>query len=398
MGATSPLVEARSVNQSCSLGDPHTTVWPGRPPGIAGRFETEGRIVFDERPRHPWEFMATGTGVTGLTVTVDRSLRIQLNHASSFDESATQRTLGVLRIDGEGQPFATSDSIWMEHDLRRSVIEVIASGGDGLVRVQVRAHVLLDVIRIDVIDERARAGPLTMVLEKDYPHQDDLVDDKVYLSWHTNHSSVYEAANAWSGFDMEEDGRDLFHRRCFGTAMRLDSEGAKGLWSAGHLTVDASERHTLWIAGASRLGSTQAWRETVIEQVSRARATGQGQVVDPDPFIAGHEAWWREFWARSYFEPQDEGGRFACHRASFELYRYYVACCSSDRREVPVRFQNDLFRYDVFLDRERVHVRSLYLRTDWRCSDRVRLDAAYEYDRDDDDEFHMFRLGVTCKL
>lgn len=58
----------------------------------------------------------------------------------------------------------------------------------------------------------------------------------------------------------------------------------------------------------------------------------------------------------------------------------------------------DLFRYDVFLDRERVHVRSLYLRTDWRCSDRVRLDAAYEYDRDDDDEFHMFRLGVTCKL
>jgi hypothetical protein len=33
------------------------------------------------------------------------------------------------------------------------------------------------------------------------------------------------------------------------------------------------------------------------------------------------------------------------YQAAFDLYRYYLACCASDRRETPVRFQIDLFRY-----------------------------------------------------
>ncbi len=58
----------------------------------------------------------------------------------------------------------------------------------------------------------------------------------------------------------------------------------------------------------------------------------------------------------------------------------------------------DLFLYDSFDDRERVHVRSLYLRSDYRISKRVRVDAAYEYERDDEDEFHVFRMGVIWTL
>ncbi len=33
------------------------------------------------------------------------------------------------------------------------------------------------------------------------------------------------------------------------------------------------------------------------------------------------------------------------HQAAFDIYRYYLSCCSSDRRETPVRFLIDLFRY-----------------------------------------------------
>ncbi|MCA8963328.1 MAG: hypothetical protein H6838_13695 [Planctomycetes bacterium] len=58
----------------------------------------------------------------------------------------------------------------------------------------------------------------------------------------------------------------------------------------------------------------------------------------------------------------------------------------------------DLYLYDSFDDRERVHVRSFYLRTDYRIGKRVRLDAAYEYERDDEDEFHLFRMGVIWTL
>jgi hypothetical protein len=55
----------------------------------------------------------------------------------------------------------------------------------------------------------------------------------------------------------------------------------------------------------------------------------------------------------------------------------------------------DLFRYDAFDGRERVAVRSWYLRIDRRVDTMLRLDGGYEYERDDEDEFHLFRLGVT---
>lgn len=55
----------------------------------------------------------------------------------------------------------------------------------------------------------------------------------------------------------------------------------------------------------------------------------------------------------------------------------------------------DLFRYDAFDDRERLHVRSWYLRVERRLLSALRVDGAYEVERDDLDEFHLFRLGLT---
>lgn len=55
----------------------------------------------------------------------------------------------------------------------------------------------------------------------------------------------------------------------------------------------------------------------------------------------------------------------------------------------------DLYRYDLFAGRERVHVRSWYLRFERRIAASLRLDAGYELERDDLDEFHLFRLGAT---
>jgi hypothetical protein len=55
----------------------------------------------------------------------------------------------------------------------------------------------------------------------------------------------------------------------------------------------------------------------------------------------------------------------------------------------------DLFQYDALANDERVHVRSWYLRIDRRLSDVVRVDGGYAYERDDFDEFHVFRLEVT---
>jgi hypothetical protein len=58
----------------------------------------------------------------------------------------------------------------------------------------------------------------------------------------------------------------------------------------------------------------------------------------------------------------------------------------------------DLFKYDVFADFERVHVRTWFLHAEWQLRPRLRLDLGYDYERDDLDEFHQLRVGMTWKL
>lgn len=55
----------------------------------------------------------------------------------------------------------------------------------------------------------------------------------------------------------------------------------------------------------------------------------------------------------------------------------------------------EMYKYDFLSDRERLHVYTWYARMDWRAGPSLRFDTAYQYERDDDETFHLFRLGVT---
>ena len=326
------------------------------PNGIVGYFHREGRVVFREKPRNPWEFMATGTGVTGLTVTVDRNLRVMLNHASAFDELGMQRILGVLKIDYTGgSPFLVNESFRMEHDLRQSRIELEAKTKLGQVVSRIWAHPELDVIAIEIVTRYANPQTETMwmSISKDYPHEEEMAEGGIHLSWHVNRSSVEPEANRWSGIDKDA-GRDPLLGRCFGTAIFVECEkderkpdtgynlapvSLEPRWNAGVFSADACKRCVIWITAESTLEGQPAWRATVLEKLKQARSRGLAG------FVESHENWWNSFWKRSLFEPADKDGRFLRQKASFDLYRYYVACSSGARRETPLRFLNDLFHY-----------------------------------------------------
>ncbi len=66
--------------------------------------------------------MATGTGVTGLTVNFPDEMVVQVNHSAAIDEGGKLRALGRLHLDLAGRPFANAGQFRMEHDLRKSVI------------------------------------------------------------------------------------------------------------------------------------------------------------------------------------------------------------------------------------------------------------------------------------
>lgn len=55
----------------------------------------------------------------------------------------------------------------------------------------------------------------------------------------------------------------------------------------------------------------------------------------------------------------------------------------------------DLYKYDALADRERVHVRSWFLRGDWQPTSAVRCDFSCTHEQDEDERFWQWRLGVT---
>ena len=89
--------------------------------GLTGVYHPDGRVTFDGKPVEEWEFMATGTGVTGLTVNFPDEMVMQVNHSAAIDEGGRLRALARLHVDLGGRPFATATRFRMDHDLRRSV-------------------------------------------------------------------------------------------------------------------------------------------------------------------------------------------------------------------------------------------------------------------------------------
>jgi len=267
-----------------------------------------------------------------------------------------QRILGVLNIDYTGSsPFLVNESFRMEHDLRRSRIQLEAKTKLGRVVSRIWAHPELDVIVIEIVSRHAdpQAETMGISISRDYPHEEEIAEGGIHLSWHVNRSSVGPGANRWSGI-AKEAGQDPLLGRCFGTAMFVECEQdelkpvpsynlapvrLEPRWSAGVFSADACKRCVLWITAESTVEGQPAWRAKVLEKLKQARSLGLAG------FVESHEKWWNSFWKRSSFEPADKDGRFLRQRASFDLYRYYVACSSGARREVPVRFLNDLFRY-----------------------------------------------------
>ncbi|MEI6753240.1 MAG: hypothetical protein WCK78_08720 [Paludibacter sp.] len=298
---------------------------------VFGKYTADSKITFEGKCQNPWEFMATGTGVSGLTISAGREVTGQLNHSAVFDENDILRSLGRFKLDWYDNGSFWSDQkfsglekqVSMVHDLRRSVIAITSEGGKGKIILEVRAHKELDVIRIDISEETSIPnvkGTLHLQLHKDYSFEESF-EDNIYKSWHTNKSG--KTAN-----------------RCFGTAMSFDvPKGVSQKWTSGRGTVEKGGRYTLWIVAGSNGKGFEAWSEDVDSRLAKARSMG-------DKFITSHEMWWKKFWERSSIVFPGDDGSYLRHQAAFELYRYYMACSTSSKRETPLGWFNDVLGYN----------------------------------------------------
>ena len=208
--------------------------------GLTGVYYPEGRIAFDDKPVEEWEFMATGTGVTGVTVNFADQMVMQVNHSAAIDEGGKLRALGRLHLDLEGRPFANAGQFCMEHDLRKSVITAIAETSEGPVKVEVRAHVPLDLIRIDIHDGRRTPGAMTIRLEEDAAAALNSDETCGVCFWHENPADAVapdKPENSGTGADIPGDNRGWLAGRVFGLAVK--GEGQSTLISDRTLTFPA---------------------------------------------------------------------------------------------------------------------------------------------------------------
>lgn len=326
------------------LGKPNPAIpFTAGPDGVYGRYTADSKITFEGKCRNSWEFMATGTGVSGLTVSAGSEITAQINHSATFDDGSWDgkekvRNLGRLRMNwiGDFWPdlrFAGSDKmVRMEHDLQRSVIVITSVGGKCSLGLEIRAHKELDLFRVDILEETAFAdctGLFQLQMQKDYPFEAG-IEDSVYLSWYQNRSGLVTG-------------------RCFGTAMAFDTPtGCSARWDMGRGQVvkdqqQAQTRYTLWIVPGSNANGFEAWRDDVCTRLACARRMGE-------TFYTSHDTWWSDFWNRSRITFPGDDGSYLRHQAAFELYRYYMACSADVRRETPNRIAMELFRYNEIPD------------------------------------------------
>ena len=324
------------------LGKPNPAIpFTQGPCATYGRFTADNQLRFDEPCVNPWEFMATGTGITGLTIGAGQEITGQINHSGDVNESGYLGcALGRFRIfwqplscGNQQAAFSGPDKkVRMEQDLRKSVIRIMSDGGKVKIRVEVRAHMDLDVIQLDFSEESEKPlqgyewGGLIFQLEKSYPFE-ARVEDQTYLNWHIN-----KALNS----------------RCYGTAIAFDiPAGCEQRWAYGGAGLNQIQRskfkgtklkYTMWIVAGANVNGFEAWHKDVTTRLKLARESGGG-------FVPSHEEWWKKFWEISQLEFPGDDGSHLRHLAAFSFYRYYLACSANRQREVPLTFMNTLFSF-----------------------------------------------------
>jgi hypothetical protein len=309
----------------------------------AGSFKSvysrERGIVFNARPRGEWEYMATGTGRTGVAVQTHNQLLLQINHEGCIDEKGWFKIAGRLKLEFADDPFssaAAAGNFKMTHDLRRSLIQISAGTVHEPFTVEIRAHMGRDVIRVDVYDGRTTPGVITLTAMYPDPclsmRQDNTLRGTLY-SWHANGTATeWHDLNMVGGMKNDSGFTDILANRCFGFAVQTS---AKAKWGDSRIVLPAGRHTVFYIAAAAEIGLDR-FRSAIADRFAQLPAEAQ--------FIGEHEEWWNRFWRRVWFNSDNT---MLKHLAAYDFYRYFGAVASGKNREFPLRFQIDLLRSDA---------------------------------------------------
>lgn len=296
------------------------------PKEFQGRYTREEGLIFDKKPNRSWQYMATGTGCTGVAVLAYDPIILQINHEGSINERGYLCVPARVHISMDGRPFLVANrenAFKMKHSLQTSTISI--SGDD--VEIRIRAHMEYDLICVEVEDRREKKLPISIYVETPYL-SNQYIDGNTGAWWHENgNETIYHQVNKASGMESDYEFSDPLKNRTFGVSIATES----GISSGNGWKLKPQERHTFYIAARSGVDIT---KDKLIASVKN--------IPTNEVFNKTHLEWFKQFWSKVWFIAPDK--RMDNFTVAYDFYRYFTAVSSGVNREFPLRFQMDLLK------------------------------------------------------
>ena len=311
---------------------------PYVPPGTLADYNE----VWTTPSAYSWESMPLGNGETSLNVWVEGNgdLLFYMGRSDAESEGNTNIKLGRVRVKLTPNPFATGLPFNQTLDLATGRILITAGNPGSQTRLQVWVDANHPVIRVTGDSDAPVSiaasyeldwrGLNTVAAPAD-SHQGDFVlnDATNAVTWyHRNRASAFQTNLSAEGLTQSlATVPDPLMNRTFGGRM-----SGSGMTRDGTQKLVRSNATTLDLAIDVHAGVYPAvanWKND-LEALATARSTR-----NPTTDLAAHQAWWSDFWNRSYLHLGGTGDQARLISKYYAHQRFINACTVRGRYPTP---------------------------------------------------------------
>lgn len=335
---------------------------------------SDNNIVWNTQSRNSSESMPCGGGDIGMNVWVENGdILFYFSRSGTFDENNTLLKLGRIRIRLTPNPFDGND-FHQELKLQEGHVFIKGKNDDIASNIRIWADVFNPVIQVDIANNRALT---TEVFYENWRYQDRLLrknesnqnsykwaapaelttkKDDVYFEG--NKILFYHQNAAETVFDVTvkqqrlEEFKQKIHNPIanliFGGTIEANGFKASGT-SFGNYADTDYQAWKIETEKPRKNASIQIHLHT--GQTNRLDEWKKGvqQAVFPD--LKKNQAWWKDFWNRSFIriQPEDKAGKGFEVARNYSLFRYMLGC--NAKGSYPTKFNGGLFTFDpVYVD------------------------------------------------
>lgn len=288
-----------------------------------------------------------GNGDIGANVWTEQNgdLLLLLSKTDAFDENMELIKLGRVRIHLDPSPFLSGNPFRQTLRLRDGALEIVAGTAAQPVTIRVWADANNPVIRVTAESDGRYDVQVSLELWRnsertlqpaEYPTQvkespnpikvypDTVVPHANQIVWyHRNPTSIWESTLDLQGLESLKERPDVTTDPLINRTSGAIIKG-EGLTSRDERTLAASDVSELSLGiypYVAQTNTAEAWLSGAEASMAKADSAAVSAAY------AAHQAWWRDFWEKSYIYVTGDADAEAVTRG-YVLQRYMAACAS----------------------------------------------------------------------